>query len=250
MQDDNVNGSNNQYTFYTQDQSYQFSYQHRIQDSIPYHNLAIIPQSHHYPHPQPPFPHAHLTQHTHSHSQHTPPPPSPELYDPLSPPLSDSNSSQDGALYHPSNSNSTPTTTSTSSPNSPSSSRPHSLVHRTPRYNPSPSPTSSSATGRRRRSHSQDSDDDDFAIVNSLSNNMGSAALIDNLAHSRKEATRRQRIEAEQRRRDELRDGYAKLKDALPLSNQKSSKVSLLERGTHPSSSPIPRPSFPVDLFL
>ncbi|KIY60672.1 hypothetical protein CYLTODRAFT_495553 [Cylindrobasidium torrendii FP15055 ss-10] len=39
------------------------------------------------------------------------------------------------------------------------------------------------------------------------------------------------RIEAEQRRRDELCDGYAKLKDVLPVSNQKSSKVSLLDRG-------------------
>lgn len=61
---------------------------------------------------------------------------------------------------------------------------------------------------------------------------MGLAAFnVENLAHTRKEATRRQRIEAEQRRRDELRDGYAKLKDVLPVSNQKSSKVSLLERG-------------------
>lgn len=51
------------------------------------------------------------------------------------------------------------------------------------------------------------------------------------LASTRKEATRRQRIEAEQKRRDELRDGYAKLKDVLPVSNQKSSKVNLLERG-------------------
>ncbi|KAJ8518787.1 hypothetical protein ONZ45_g4193 [Pleurotus djamor] len=59
------------------------------------------------------------------------------------------------------------------------------------------------------------------------------ASLTENLAHSRKEATRRQRIEAEQRRRDELRDGYAKLKDVLPVSNQKSSKVSLLERATN-----------------
>jgi hypothetical protein len=58
-------------------------------------------------------------------------------------------------------------------------------------------------------------------------------AFADNLAHSRKEATRRQRIEAEQRRRDELRDGYAKLKEVLPISNQKSSKVSLLERATN-----------------
>jgi hypothetical protein len=59
------------------------------------------------------------------------------------------------------------------------------------------------------------------------------ASFGQNLAHSRKEATRRQRIEAEQRRRDELRDGYAKLKEVLPISNQKSSKVSLLERATN-----------------
>jgi len=140
----------------------------------------------------------------------SPPPPSPE-YDALSPPLSGSDTSADG-IYHHSNS---------SGANSPSSSRGHSLVHRTPRYNPTPSPTSSSG---RRRGRSQDSDDDD---------NMG-VAYVENLANSRKEATRRQRIEAEQRRRDELRDGYAKLKDALPVSNQKSSKVSLLERGKIP----------------
>ncbi|THV06560.1 hypothetical protein K435DRAFT_645127 [Dendrothele bispora CBS 962.96] len=59
------------------------------------------------------------------------------------------------------------------------------------------------------------------------------AAYTENLAHSRKEATRRQRIEAEQRRRDELRDGYARLKEVLPISNQKSNKVSLLERATN-----------------
>ena len=56
--------------------------------------------------------------------------------------------------------------------------------------------------------------------------------MAESLANTRKEATRRQRIEAEQRRRDELREGYARLKDVLPVSNQKSSKVSLLERGT------------------
>ena len=56
-------------------------------------------------------------------------------------------------------------------------------------------------------------------------------SVVQEIAHNRKEATRRQRIEAEQRRRDELRDGYARLKDVLPVSNQKSSKVSLLERG-------------------
>ena len=63
---------------------------------------------------------------------------------------------------------------------------------------------------------------------------MGVSFPIENLAHTRKEATRRQRIEAEQRRRDDLRDGYARLKDSLPVSNQKSSKVMLLERGTSP----------------
>lgn len=48
--------------------------------------------------------------------------------------------------------------------------------------------------------------------------------------HNRKESTRRQRIQAEQRRRDELRDGYSRLKEVLPISTSKSSKVSLIER--------------------
>lgn len=151
----------------------------------------------------------------------TPPPPSPEIYEALSPPLSGSDTSGDG-LYHPSNS---------SSANSPSSSRGHSLVHRTTpnRYNPPPSPTSSGSRHRRGRSHG-DSDEEDMGIAYNT---------VENLANSRKEATRRQRIEAEQRRRDELRDGYAKLKDALPSSNQKSSKVSLLERGASLSFFPL-----------
>jgi len=170
-----------------------------------YHNLSLI-SPHQYPAPgvytsSPP--HVSLPLST------SPPPPSPDMYDPLSPPVSGSDTSADG-IYHHSNS---------SSANSPSSSRGNSLVHRHIRYNPTPSPTSSA--GRSRRGRSQDSDDD---------NDMG-VAFTENLAHSRKEATRRQRIEAEQRRRDELRDGYAKLKDVLPISNQKSSKVSLLERG-------------------
>ena len=101
-----------------------------------------------------------------------------------------------------------------------SSSRSHSLVHRNPlRFNnPTPSPTSS--TGRRSRDRSLSDEDEAMGV-----------GMAESLANTRKEATRRQRIEAEQRRRDELRDGYAKLKDALPISNQKSSKVSLLERG-------------------
>lgn len=49
----------------------------------------------------------------------------------------------------------------------------------------------------------------------------------------RRELVRKQRIESEQRRRDELRDGYARLKAVLPPSTAKSSKVSLLDRGKH-----------------
>ncbi|KAL1748924.1 hypothetical protein HDZ31DRAFT_59810 [Schizophyllum fasciatum] len=129
----------------------------------------------------------------------SPPPPSPDLYDPLSPPISGSESGTDA------------------------SSRGTSLVHRHHiRYHPTPSPSSSSGRRSLRRSH--DSDEDD---------NMGVNFPIENLAHSRKEATRRQRIEAEQRRRDDLRDGYAKLKESLPVSNQKSSKVMLLERAVN-----------------
>ena len=132
------------------------------------------------------------------------PPPSPDMYGPLSPPISGSDTSAEGA-YHSRNS-------------STSSSRANSLVHRNPlRYNPTPSPSGSS--GRRRGRSFGDSDED-----------MG-VNIAESIAYTRKEATRRQRIEAEQRRRDELRDGYARLKDVLPVSNQKSSKVSLLERG-------------------
>ncbi|KAG5718707.1 hypothetical protein E4T56_gene16646 [Termitomyces sp. T112] len=184
----------------------QLELQHQHQGQMQYHNLSLI-APHQYTSPvygtsSPP--HGSLPLST------SPPPPSPDLYDPLSPPLSGSDTSADGIHYH----------SNSSCANSPVPSRANSLVHRTVRYNPTPSPTSSSG---RRRSRSRDSDDD---------NDMG-ASYVENLAHTRKEATRRQRIEAEQRRRDELRDGYAKLKDVLPVSNQKSSKVSLLERATN-----------------
>ncbi|KDQ63023.1 hypothetical protein JAAARDRAFT_44071 [Jaapia argillacea MUCL 33604] len=142
----------------------------------------------------------------------SPPPQSPNMYhDPLSPPISGSDTSGEG-IYMSRNG---------SGAGSPSSSRANSLVHRNSlRYNPTPSPSTSSG----RRSRGRSISDDDV---------MGGPTLAETLASSRKEATRRQRIEAEQRRRDELRDGYAKLKDVLPVSNQKSSKVSLLERATH-----------------
>ena len=139
----------------------------------------------------------------------SPPPPSPShIYDPN---ISGSDTGPYRSLSRGSN----------SSAGSPSSSRGHSFANRgSIRYNPTPSPTSSSS--RRSRGHSI-SDEEDPMI---------SVSLAEHLANTRKEATRRQRIEAEQRRRDELRDGYARLKDVLPVSNQKSSKVSLLERGS------------------
>jgi hypothetical protein len=66
-----------------------------------------------------------------------------------------------------------------------------------------------------------DSDEDDAPLPSS-----------EVVVTKRREEVRRQRIESEQRRRDELRDGYRRLKDVLPVSNQKSSKVSLLDRAT------------------
>lgn len=43
--------------------------------------------------------------------------------------------------------------------------------------------------------------------------------------------TRQARIESEQRRRDEMRDGFDQLKLALPQTSQRASKTSLLDRG-------------------
>jgi len=42
---------------------------------------------------------------------------------------------------------------------------------------------------------------------------------------------KRQVIESEQRRRDELREGYAMLKESLPVYSGKISKPWLLDRG-------------------
>lgn len=107
---------------------------------------------------------------------------------------------------------------------------PMASVPRAHRFNPiAVAPTSSrgSATRRRRGSVKQaddfSDDDDDFAPA---------AAAGPEIAGNRREEVRRQRIESEQRRRDELREGYRRLKEVLPVSNQKSSKVALLDRAT------------------
>lgn len=178
-----------------------------LQQALQFRSLGLMP-NHQYPNPvYPPTSPPHLNLPL---ASSPPPPQSPSAYDPLSPPISGSDTSAEG-IYISRNSSGT---------TSPSSSRGNSLVHRNPlRYNPTPSPSGSSG---RRRGRSVDSDEDEHTNMMSV---------VQEIAHNRKEATRKQRIEAEQRRRDELRDGYARLKDVLPVSNQKSSKVSLLERG-------------------
>lgn len=95
------------------------------------------------------------------------------------------------------------------------------------RFNPLGARTSQRERKQRRPSKddfASDDDEEDFAPSTSAAN-----------SDMRREEIRRQRIESEQRRRDELRDGYRRLKDVLPVSNQKSSKVSLLDRGMYQS---------------
>ncbi|KDQ14003.1 hypothetical protein BOTBODRAFT_145891 [Botryobasidium botryosum FD-172 SS1] len=110
---------------------------------------------------------------------------------------------------------------------SPASANGGSLVHRhSQRQHNSNAAVLGNRDRRRSRTKMEDygSDDDlDAPVVNSSS---------EMVTQRRREEIRRQRIESEQRRRDELREGYRRLKDVLPVSNQKSSKVSLLDRAT------------------
>lgn len=99
----------------------------------------------------------------------------------------------------------------------------YAAVPRSQRFNPMAAAPRTRAP-RRKMSRNDDSDDEDDDFL-PPSNITGSTDM-------RRETIRRQRIESEQRRRDELRDGYRRLKDSLPVSNQKSSKVSLLDRAT------------------
>lgn len=100
-------------------------------------------------------------------------------------------------------------------------------IPRSHRFNPIAAtvPRSSTRQQKKRAKNGSDDfnsdDDEDFNPMITATSN-----------EQRREEIRRQRIESEQRRRDELRDGYRRLKDALPVSNQKSSKVSLLDRAT------------------
>ncbi|KAG8885358.1 hypothetical protein FRB97_001433 [Tulasnella sp. 331] len=85
---------------------------------------------------------------------------------------------------------------------------------------------------RRRAAAAKREDDDDDDLDDEDDGLNGVLPTSEVVVAKRREEIRRQRIESEQRRRDELRDGYRKLKEVLPSSNQKSSKVSLLDRAT------------------
>jgi hypothetical protein len=100
------------------------------------------------------------------------------------------------------------------------------LVHRHSRNASTASSTRPARRGSVRKPKEEDDfsdfeEDDDFALH-----------AADGKPERRREDIRKQRIESEQRRRDELREGYNRLKQALPPSNQKSSKASILERAT------------------
>jgi hypothetical protein len=108
---------------------------------------------------------------------------------------------------------------------SPASSQGYAAVPRSHRFNPiAPPATRARAPRRKSTRQDPDSDDEDEEFQPALS--------LSGSPDSRRETIRKQRIESEQRRRDELREGYQRLKDTLPSSNQKASKVSLLDRAT------------------
>jgi hypothetical protein len=109
----------------------------------------------------------------------------------------------------------------------------YATVPRSQRFNPIAVPANRPATraAHRRKvsrsttqDESEDDDDEEFKPGGSIT------APTDASRDSRRETVRKQRIESEQRRRDELREGYARLKETLPASNQKASKVSILDR--------------------
>ncbi|WRT67736.1 uncharacterized protein IL334_004708 [Kwoniella shivajii] len=83
----------------------------------------------------------------------------------------------------------------------------------------------------------QEEEDDDVSDVEeeNIGSGLGLSAAANThgdrvLVSSKREDIRRARIESEQRRRDELREGFRRLKEALPDTNQRASKVSLLDR--------------------
>jgi hypothetical protein len=85
---------------------------------------------------------------------------------------------------------------------------------------------------KRRGSTSMRMADEDSYGSDDGESELGLNMPTDVVVSRRREEIRRQRIESEQRRRDDLREGFARLKDVLPVSNQKGSKMALLDRAT------------------
>jgi hypothetical protein len=100
------------------------------------------------------------------------------------------------------------------------------LVHRHSR-----NASTASSRPSRRGSIRKPKEEDDFSDFEE-DEDFAPHTAGDGKPERRREDIRKQRIESEQRRRDELREGYNRLKQALPPSNQKSSKASILERAT------------------
>ncbi|KAG8741892.1 hypothetical protein FRC10_002305 [Ceratobasidium sp. 414] len=88
------------------------------------------------------------------------------------------------------------------------------------------------AAGHKRRGSSSMRMSDDDLYGSDGESEPGLGMPTDVVVSRRREEIRRQRIESEQRRRDDLREGFARLKDVLPVSNQKGSKMALLDRAT------------------
>ena len=102
---------------------------------------------------------------------------------------------------------------------------PYASVPHSHRFNPIAVPaTHSAAKTPRRKSHNDDSDEDD--------NDFQPMIAIGNTTDVHHETIHHQCIKSEQRHHDELCDSYCRLKDALSVSDQKSSKVSLLNRAS------------------
>lgn len=77
----------------------------------------------------------------------------------------------------------------------------------------------------------RDNDDNRDELLDDDDSNSNSAGTHHSTSEQRKEEARQQRMNAEQRRRDQLRDGYDRLQSVLPQAREKLSKVKLIECG-------------------
>jgi hypothetical protein len=106
------------------------------------------------------------------------------------------------------------------------------LVHRSNRGAIARGMAERAAHKRRGSNAMRMADEDSYGSDDGESELGGIGLPTDAVVSRRREEIRRQRIESEQRRRDDLREGFARLKDVLPVSNQKGSKMALLDRAT------------------